>query len=217
MTIINKLKLDKFTNMAVINQPTDYHVFTEHATILSKDHDAIFTFVETVDEMVTHAQHIINNHLLLEKGYVFFAYPKKGNKRYYTFVHRDEIFPKMGVGEDGYVGNSDIKFSRMVSMDGVFTVVGLKREKMKERKSSAPSQCVAAYEDKVKDVEILLADYPEELKFYQSLTPGYKKDWARQIFSAKQEKTREKRIHQMIDVLSQGYKSNDLYRQNLKR
>ncbi|OIJ19408.1 hypothetical protein BKP45_13255 [Anaerobacillus alkalidiazotrophicus] len=215
MTIINKLKLDTFTNMAVINQPNDYQVFTDHATILSKDHDAIFFFVETVEEMVTHAQHIINNQLLLEKGYVFFAYPKKGNKRYHTFVHRDEIFPKMGVGEDGYVGNSDVKFSRMVSMDDVFTVVGLKREKKKELKSSTPSQCIADYEDKVEDVEILLVDYPEELKFYQSLTPGYKKDWARQIFSAKQEKTREKRIHQMINVLSQGYKSIDLYRQKV--
>lgn len=40
----------------------------------------------------------------------------------------------MKVREDGYVGNSDIKFARMVSMDDVFTVVGLKREKRKLRK-----------------------------------------------------------------------------------
>lgn len=40
----------------------------------------------------------------------------------------------MKVGEDGYVENSEVKFSRMVSMDDVFTVVGLKREE-KKRKS----------------------------------------------------------------------------------
>jgi len=45
-----------------------------------------------------------------------------------TFVHRDDI-PEMIVGEDGYIGTSDVKFSRMVSMDDVFTIVGLKREK----------------------------------------------------------------------------------------
>lgn len=44
------------------------------------------------------------------------------------------MFPALNVGEDGYVGNSDIKFARMVSMDDVFTVVGLKREKKKRRK-----------------------------------------------------------------------------------
>ena len=59
---------------------------------------------------------------------------EKGNSRYSTFIHRDEMFPALNVGEDGYVGESDIKFARMVSMDDVFTVVGLKREKKKRRK-----------------------------------------------------------------------------------
>jgi hypothetical protein len=213
MTIINKLKLNKYSNMAVINQPHDYDLFNEFKTTLSKDHDAIFVFVETVNEMVEYTKRIIQDQCLLEKGYVFFAYPKKGNKRFTTYVHRDEIFPAMQVGEDGYVENSDLKFSRMVSMDDIFTVVGLKREKKKEKKSSATSQCVADYEGHVPDVEKLLADYPTELSFFKNLTPGYRRDWARFIFSAKQEKTREKRKEQMVEVLSQGYKSMDLYRQ----
>ncbi|HDX9580777.1 TPA: YdeI/OmpD-associated family protein [Bacillus pseudomycoides] len=217
MTIIDKLKLTKFKNMAVINQPSDYHVFTEQKMTLSTEHDAIFIFVETLDEMVTYTKNIINNEqLLLEKGYIFFAYPKKGNKRYETYIHRDEMFPAMNVGEDGYVGNSDIKFARMVSMDDVFTVVGLKREKKKEKKTAAASQCVADYENNVKDVEALLADHPNELKFYQSLTPGYQKDWARHIFSAKQQQTRDKRQQQMVDILSQGYKTFDLFRRKKK-
>ena len=217
MSIIDKLKLNKFTNMVVINQPSDYDIFTEQATTLSKDHDAIFIFVETLDEMVTHTQSILNNdQLLLEKGYIFFAYSKKGNKRYETFIHRDEMFPAMNVGEDGYVGNSDIKFARMVSMDDVFTVVGLKREKKKAKKTESASQCVADYEDNVKDVEALLADHPNELKFYQGLTPGYQKDWARHIFSAKQQQTRDKRYQQMVDILSQGYKTLDLFRRGKK-
>ncbi|ENQ3079559.1 YdeI/OmpD-associated family protein [Bacillus cereus] len=217
MTIIDKLKLTKFKNMAVINQPSDYNIFTEQKTTLSKEHDAIFIFVETLDEMVTHTNNILNNdQLLLEKGYIFFAYPKKGNKRYETFIHRDEMFPAMNVGEDGYIEGGDIKFARMVSMDDVFTVVGLKREKKKEKKTAAVSQCVADYENNVKDVEALLAAHPNELKFYQSLTPGYQKDWARHIFSAKQQQTRDKRYQQMVDILSQGYKTLELFRKKKK-
>ncbi|MDT8860697.1 YdeI/OmpD-associated family protein [Alkalihalobacillus sp. MEB130] len=213
MTIIDKLNLSKYQKMAVLNQPSDYELFKGYMTELTGDHDAIFIFVETMEEMVNQTQKVIIEEQLLEKGYLFFAYPKKGNKRYDTFIHRDEIFPTMKVGEgDGYVKNSDLKFSRMVSMDDVFTVVGLKREKKKAEKSSATSQCVADYEENVKDIERVLKDHPNELKFYQGLTPGYKRDWARYIFSAKQQKTRDKRRVQMIDILSQGYKSIDLYR-----
>lgn len=202
--------------MAVLDQPSDYTLFNGYKTSLSKEHDAVFIFVETVEEMVEFTARIIKEEQLLEKGYLFFAYPKKGNKRYDTFVHRDAIFPALNVKEDGYVQNSDIKFARMVSMDDVFTVVGLKREKKIAKKSSAASQCVADYEDHVNDIEKLLADHPTELKFYQELTPGYQRDWARYIFSAKQQKTREKRQAQMVDILSLGYKSIDLYRQKKK-
>lgn len=216
MTIIDKLNLSKYQNLAVLHQPSDYQLFNEAKTSLSGDHDAIFIFVETMDEMVNYTQKVINEEQLQEKGYLFFAYPKKGNKRYNTYIHRDEIFPAMKVEEDGYVEDSDVKFSRMVSMDDVFTVIGLKREKKKAKKSSAASQCVADYEDHVKDIEKLLEGHPNELKFYQELTPGYQRDWARHIFSAKQQKTREKRQEQMVDILSQGYKSVDLFRQKKK-
>ncbi|MGN8646639.1 YdeI/OmpD-associated family protein [Gracilibacillus sp. HCP3S3_G5_1] len=216
MPIINKLNLTKYQNITVLNQPSDVHLFDGYQTGLTGDHDAIFIFVETMDEMVSYTERVIKEEQLLEKGYLFFAYPKKGNKRYDTFIHRDEIFPSLQVGEDGYIQNSDLKFSRMVSMDDVFTVVGLKREKKKMKKSKAASQNVADYEDKVKDVEKMLSDYPNELKFYRDLTPGYKREWARYIFSAKQQQTREKRQAQMIDILSEGYKSVDLYRQKRK-
>lgn len=216
MTIFEKLKLSKYNNMAVLNVPSDYDLFNGYSISLSKGHDAIFIFVETVEEMVNHTKRIIDENQLLDMGYLFFAYPKRGNKRYETSVHRDEIFPAMKVGEDGYVENSDMKFSRMVSLDDVFTVVGLKRDKQKVKKPSAASQSVADYEDNVKDIKRLLADYPNELMFYQNLTPGYQRDWARYIFSAKQQKTRDKRQAQMVDILSLGYKSIDLYRQKKK-
>ena len=51
------------------------------------------------------------------------------------------MFPALNVGEDGYVGESDIKFARMVSMDEVFTVVGLKREKKNNENICYESMC----------------------------------------------------------------------------
>lgn len=217
MSIIDKLKLNKYNKLAVINEPDDYDLFKDNPLELTGDHDAIFIFIETIEDMVKHSHEIIEKQFLAEKGYLFFAYPKKGNKRYSTYVHRDEIFPALKVDEeDGFIPGSDLKFSRMVSMDDVFTVVGLKREKKKLSKSAAASQSVADYEENVTEVENLLSGFPVELSFYQSLTPGYKRDWARHIFSAKQQKTRDKRTEQMIEILSQGYKSVDLYRQKKK-
>lgn len=202
--------------MAVINQPKDYDIFTGQNQTLEQEHDAIFIFVETLDEMVVHTKEVIERQLLLPKGYLFFAYPKKGNKRYNMSIHRDEIFPAMKVDEEGYVPHSDLKFSRMVRMDDVFTVIGLKREQRTKKKTVSASQRVADYAENIKDIEALLADDPDILSFYQSLTPGYQKDWARFLFSAKQQKTRAKRKQQMFDILSQGYKSIDLYRQQKK-
>ncbi|MDG5788587.1 YdeI/OmpD-associated family protein [Evansella sp. AB-P1] len=216
MSIVDKLKLDKYNHLAVINEPADYDIISDKQTSLTGDHDAIFIFITRIDEMIKYTQLVIKDKLLVEKGYLFFAYPKKGNKKYDSFVHRDEIFPAMKIDDDGYVPNSDIKFSRMVSMDDVFTVVGLKREKKKEKKSIPASQCVADYENNIEDIEKLLSEHPNELSFYKSLTPGYQKDWARYVFSAKQQKTRDKRTEQMVDILSQGYKSMDLYRQEKK-
>ncbi|WP_042143274.1 YdeI/OmpD-associated family protein [Paucisalibacillus sp. EB02] len=217
MSIIDKLKLTKYNNIAVLNEPEDYTTFNGYPTELSADHDTIFIFVETLDEMVQQTKYIIENEKFLkEKGYLFFAYPKKGNRRYDTYIPRDDMFPVLKVDEDGYVDGSDIKFARMVSMDDVFTVVGLRREKKKAKKSTPSSQCVADYEGQENEVEALLVEHPNELAFYQNLTPGYRRDWARYIFSAKQQKTRDKRSEQMVEVLSQGYKTMDLYRAKKK-
>jgi len=42
---------------------------------------------------------------------------------------------------------------------------------MKRKKTKIASQSVADYEKHVKDVEQILANHPNELKFYQELTP----------------------------------------------
>lgn len=71
---------------------------------------------------------VIEKNYLNKNGYLFLAYPKKGNKVYPTFIHRDDLLAGLGADEDGYIGTSNIKFVRMVGLDDVFTVVGLKED-----------------------------------------------------------------------------------------
>ena len=45
MSIIDKLKLDTYKNLTVLNEPSDYDVFHGYKTALSKNHDAIFIYI----------------------------------------------------------------------------------------------------------------------------------------------------------------------------
>lgn len=213
-TIVEKLNLQKYKKAAVLNQPegADYFADLEgfDSEIKAPSYDLIFAFVLEMDALKALVNKIIEKNLLNKNGYLFAAYPKKGNKVYPTFIHRDELLSGLGADEDGYIGASTIKFARMVGLDDVFTVVGLKEESKKSA-ASKPSQRVDDYEAMIPDVEKDLEDSPAVLACYQSLTPGYRKDWARYVYSAKQEATRVKRREEMKTILGAGYKTRELY------
>jgi hypothetical protein len=218
-SIVEKLNLQKYDQAAVLAEPegTDYFAeMTGYDTMLKdRAYDLIFAFVldlmslkELVDRVIKH-QHLNKN------GYLFAAYPKKGNKVYPTFIHRDDLFAGLGSNENGYIGTSNIKFARMVGLDDVFTVVGFKEDDGgKDQTSSKASQRVDDYISLIPSVEEDLEDTPELRTFYQSLTQGYRKDWARYVYSAKQEETIAKRREEMKMILQAGYKSRELYRKD---
>ncbi|SLL12308.1 Uncharacterized protein conserved in bacteria [Mycobacteroides abscessus subsp. abscessus] len=218
-TIVDKLNLKKYKKLAILNEPNEMNYFPEleaYDTELLKKYDAVFAFVLNMEEMRETVYTIIQNDSLNKKGYIFLAYPKKGNKVYPTYIHRDELFKGLDTDSEGYVGTSTIKFARMVGLDDVFTVIGLKEEEKNKVKtvSTKASQRVDDYIEKIPDIEKDLTDSPKLLAFYQSLTPGYRKEWARYVYSAKQEETREKRKEEMKIILESGYKTRDLYRRN---
>ncbi|MCM3361044.1 YdeI/OmpD-associated family protein [Niallia sp. Sow4_A1] len=221
-TIVEKLNLKKYKKMAILNNPKETDYFSgldEYDDELLSKYDAIFGFVLDMNEMREMVDTIIRKESLNKKGYIFLAYPKKGNKVYSTYIHRDELFSGLNTDSEGYVGESTIKFARMVGLDDVFTVIGLKEEEKKKKVafSSKASQRVDDYIEKIPDIEKDLTDSPELLSFYQSLTPGYRKDWARYVYSAKQEGTREKRKAEMKIILQSGYKSRDIYKKEYGR
>lgn len=216
-TIVEKLNLRKYQKVAVLYTPKGEEALAELENVdheLKKErYDMIFAFVLDMPALQELTAKIIEQNYLLEGGLLYVAYPKKGNKVYPTYIHRDALFDGVGADEDGYIGTSSLKFNRMVGMNEVFTVVGFKNDPKKTSPaSSKPSQCVDDYISFVPKIEEDLSGAPKELAFYQSLTPGYRKDWARYVYSAVQEQTRAKRKEEMIAILAQGYKSMDLYR-----
>lgn len=222
-SVVEKLNLHKYEQVAVLGQPEGSEYLAElsgYDTTLKDGaaYDLIFAFVLDMDALRALVHRIIEHEHLKPAGYLFAAYPKKGNKVYPTFIHRDELMDGLGSDENGYIGTSSIKFARMVGLDDVFTVVGFKEDAKGKGKadqpSSTPSQRVDDYIALIPSVEKDLEDTPELLAFYQSLTPGYRKDWARYVYSAKQEETKAARREEMKMMLRAGYKTRELYRKD---
>ncbi|RIW28825.1 hypothetical protein D3H55_20680 [Bacillus salacetis] len=218
-SIIEKLNLTKFTDKAVINLPGDIEHFKalSYDDVIQKDsYDLLFVFIFSLEEFQKYLQEAAAGKLIKDNGYLYFAYPKKNNPVYNEYIERDSIYNQNHYDEDGFVHGSNLKFSRMVSLNEVFTVVGMKAQPQKKKASSPKSQSVDDYIGYIKDLQDYLTSNQEVLAIYKGLTPGYQKDWARYVYSAKRRDTQEKRLQQMETVLAEGYKSMDLYRQRRK-
>lgn len=218
-TIVEKLNLQKYTKIAVLQQPSGANYFEQlgqyDTSLLDESYDLIFAFVLDLESMHALVTEVIEHNYLHKNSYLFCAYPKKGNKTYSSYIHRDDLFEGLGADEAGFIGTSNIKFSRMVGLDETFTVVGFKVDsRSKAQESTKASQCVDDYIDRIPLIEQDLEARPDLLAFFQSLTPGYQKDWARYVYSAKQESTKAKRREEMKMILGFGFKSADLYKRN---
>lgn len=77
-------------------------------------------------------------------------------------------------------------------------------------------QPLSAFEKDIPAVSELLSDTPDLAKFFNQLTPGYQREWARFIFGAKAEATKQRHIDNMKEVFQAGYKSKRAYDQRSK-
>lgn len=218
-SIVEKLNVEKYINKLILHLPTgmkDFDEIDSDTSINESKYDFVFVFVYNLEDYMNYLNVIIEKKLIENNGYLFFAYPKKNNPTYREYIDRDDMINSISPDEDGYVTGSDLKFSRMVSMNETFTVVGLKSVPKKKKKSTTTqnSQCVDDYIQNVKDIIKYLEKNEKLLDFYNQLKPGYQKDWARYVYSAKRKETQEKRLLEMEKILGEGYKSKDLYRRN---
>lgn len=220
-SVVEKLNLNKYQRKLVLQKPEDlddFHELDYDSSINNDKYDLIFMFVFSLEEFSRQLQSVIANQLLEKNGYVYFAYPKKNNPKYKEYIERDSLLNVVAMDDEGYTLDSDIKFSRMVSLNDIFTVVGLKSvpKKTKKDDSSKSSQCVDDYIVHVDDIKQYLNKNEDLLGAYNQLTFGYQKDWARYVYSAKRKETRDKRLLEMETVLGAGYKSMELYRRKQK-
>lgn len=208
-----KLMLEKFPAKLVLHQP---HGLKELEGLGAdsaplRTYDFVMDFVFSLDEMESAILAAAKGALLREGGYLYLCYPKKGNKRYPQAIDRDDIIARFHLMDgDGFMANTDLKFSKMLALNGTFTVIGLKRMSKQPTARTGVSQCVEDYAAKIPDLRGILS--PHTLALYDALSPGYQKDWARYVYSAQTNATREKHLLEMADILSAGYKSKDLYR-----
>ncbi|MBP3911359.1 MAG: YdeI/OmpD-associated family protein [Niameybacter sp.] len=212
-TVLDKLKIENYKNRLFLNVPDtvmELQGVSADYKVQQTQYDCIFFFVFSLEEFEKAIDAIVEQKLLVEGGYLYLVYPKKGNKDYDTFIHRDSIMT-LPMDENGYFKESLLKFSRMVAFNNTFTVCGLRHLKKVSKKSTKPSQCVDDYKDKVTDLKVYFQNQPEILERYVALTPGYQRDWARYIYSARTQNTIDKRLIEMAEILKQGFKTKQLY------
>lgn len=75
---------------------------------------------------------------------------------------------------------------------------------------------LADFEVDIPRVSALLADNQEMQAFFDALTPGYQREWARFIFGSATEATKARHIEVMQTVFAAGYKSKRAYDQRDK-
>lgn len=215
-TIIEKLNIKNYTRKVILNKPNDIREFDELSfdEIIGKGkYDLVFAFIFSLEEFIFLLKIIIQNDILNLNGMLYYAYPKKGNRQYKESIGKDDFFDVIDLDSDGYVHNSFMKFSKIVSFNDVYTVIGLKYSE-KYKKAIVSNQSVADYIERVSDVREHFKTNKDILDIFDILTPGYQCGWARYVYNTKNPVSTEKRFCKMQNILKQGFKSIDLYRQN---
>lgn len=214
--IIKKMNIENYTRKVILNKPENIKEFDEMSfdKIIGKGkYDLVFAFIFSLEEFVLLLKIIIQNDILNLNGMLYYAYPKKGNRQYKKSIGKDDFFDVIDMDSNGYVYNSLMKFYKIVSFNDVFSVIGLKHTEKKD-KAVVSTQSVANYIERVSDVKEYFKMNKDILEIFDILTPGYQCGWARYVYNTKNPRTTEKRFSEMRNILKQGFKSIDLYRQN---
>ena len=171
--------------------------------------DVIFVHTYQVEEMATMLNLFWQEKMITESGLAYLVYPKLNNQ-YYPGIHRDEIFPKLGIDDAlGLMPGTHYKFNRMVRLNDVFTIIGIKHLSQKEvekiqvgNNQPSVSGRVADYIQYLPDLETKLKEEAEALyQAFTKLTPGRQRNWAREIYSARTQTTRDKRFLKLTKEL----------------
>ena len=217
-TFAEKIKFDVAKHPIVRHQPASVTTLPDLPSTLTTPSDLILSFCQTTDEMASEIKTVTVKKSLTANGYLYLIYPKLKNKLGISGIHRDVLFPALNVDEDsGAVGQTGLKFSRMVSFDDNYTAVGLTWLATNPRRPDNPSGRVVTYVDRLPELKQLLGQDPDALASFVTLTPGYQRSWARYVFSPKTTATQQMHLQQTIDLLKTGFASIELWHEGKKR
>ncbi|CAM3646577.1 hypothetical protein COLU111180_01075 [Cohnella lubricantis] len=101
-SIVEKLNLHQFNRIAVLQQPEHDDRLAGLAAydteLKDGSYDLIFAYALDLESMQTVVREVIDRSCLTEGGYLYAAYPKKGNKAYPTYIHRDSLLAGAAIG-----------------------------------------------------------------------------------------------------------------------
>lgn len=206
-TLSKKIGIHKFNTTALLaasKEASPFDVLPEFDSSTCSQVDLLVAYVYSLDEMKSIADCVEENHLLADNGQLFLIYPKNKNELGHTAIGRDTIFPYLYIDLDKehYMRDTQFKFNRMLAIDANYTMMSLKNVvPSTKKKTSKVSQRVSDYVEHIADIEQLLSAHEHALNVYKGLTLGYQKEWARYVFSAKQDATRLKRQEEMVAIL----------------
>ncbi|MDT3393225.1 MAG: YdeI/OmpD-associated family protein [Bacillota bacterium] len=80
-----------------------------------------------------------------------------------------------------------------------------------------PQKPLSEYEVEIPRLSARLEDTPATKTFFDALTPGYEREWARYVYGAKAEETQQRHYVEMCQILDAGYKSKRGYGQAKKK
>lgn len=208
-TVIDLIGFEKFKRVLILNKPLWFTMFDQvkFDNKIKGKYDLIISFVFSLPEMKKALKDIKKSKVLNYNGQIYVVYPKKTNKQYDTYIPRDDILPYLGFDKEGYMKGTNFKFNRMLSYDETFTGIGLVYHETRKPKQIRKEPEMVDYEVAVPKLRKAIDHDKVAAEFFDNLAPGYQRQWARYVYSAKTTKTIEKRINNVVDILEQGYKS----------
>lgn len=178
----------------------------------TKSYDKIFVYAHSLEDMRRSLSYIHKTSSLRPQGSIFILYPKLKNPAGITGIHRDLIFPYLGVGEDGVVAEMPYMFYKMISGGEVYTVIGLRGVGHKA-KSSHGQLTVAQYEKYLPELLSLLST--EDRAAFERLPAGYQRGWVVYVYSPRMAATRVRRHAYMLEAVRRGYKTVEEARKHI--
>lgn len=209
--VSQKLRVKEGYTLLTINAPKDF------ATDLgapdgvkvsdkTKDYNQVHWFVKDKAQMEKELSKVVG---LLKDDVVCWIYYPKGTSKIQTDLTRDK-------GWDALLKHDNLQWISLISFNDTWSAFGmrLKTDADKKKEAKPKERPIFNYIDaKAKTIQLpqdfasLLEKNKKEKEFFNSLSFTNKKEYVEWIVTAKRKETRNTRVKESVERLSQGWKN----------